>query len=226
MKSMTAGVVLSVVLLAGCSKEAAPTAEEAAAGKEAPAAAAPQQKAPIAAKPAPPPRPAPIVIAEGTSLTVRTTSALSTKSASAGESFMATLEKPLTVGQRVVAPKGATVQGTVVNADDGGRVKGRAVISVRLTGLEAGGKNVAIDTNTITRQARATKAKDATKVGIGAGIGAAIGAIAGGGKGAAIGAATGAGAGTGVVLATKGEPAVIPSESVLIFELQSPATVE
>ncbi len=167
-----------------------------------------------------------MVIAAGTSLTVRTTSTLSTKSAAAGESFMATLEEPLRVGDRVVAPKGATVEGTVVNSDDGGRVKGRAVISVRLSSLEAGGRNIAIDTNAITRQARATKAKDATKVGIGAGIGAAIGAIAGGGKGAAIGAATGAGAGTGVVLATKGEPAVIPSESVLIFELKSPVTVQ
>src|SRR5262245_46819233 len=99
MKSMTAGVVLSLVMLAGCSKEAAPTAEEATAEKDAPAATASQQKAP-AAKPAAKPKPAPLVLAAGTSLTVRTTSTLSTKSASAGESFTATLEKPLTVGER------------------------------------------------------------------------------------------------------------------------------
>lgn len=35
----------------------------------------------------------------------------------------------------------------------------------------------------------------------------------------------GAGAGTGVVLATTGDPAVIPSETVLVFELISPVLV-
>jgi hypothetical protein len=63
------------------------------------------------------------------------------------------------------------------------------------------------------------------KIGIGAGIGAAIGAIAGGGKGAAIGAGAGGGAGTGLVLATRGDPAVIPGESQLTFRLQGPITV-
>jgi hypothetical protein len=73
--------------------------------------------------------------------------------------------------------------------------------------------------------AKGTKKEDAVKVGVGSGIGAAIGAIAGGGKGAAIGAGVGAGAGTGVVLATKGDPAVIPSESALTFQLKAPLTV-
>jgi hypothetical protein len=62
-------------------------------------------------------------------------------------------------------------------------------------------------------------------VGIGAGVGAAIGAIAGGGKGAAIGAGAGGAAGTGTVLATRGDPAVLPSESLITFKLQAPVTV-
>ena len=89
----------------------------------------------------------------------------------------------------------------------------------------ASGRVVGISTNTITREAKNTKGKDALKIGIGSGIGAAIGAIAGGGKGAAIGAGAGAGAGTGVVLATRGDPAVIPSETVLRFALRAPITV-
>jgi hypothetical protein len=113
-------------------------------------------------------------------------------------------------------------EGRVIDADKGGRVKGRASISVQLTKLHVGGKAVQIATNTIEREARATKGKDAAKIGIGSGIGAAIGAIAGGGKGAAIGAGAGAAAGTGVVLGTRGAAAVIPSESVLIFELRAP----
>jgi len=82
-----------------------------------------------------------------------------------------------------------------------------------------------IATNNVSVNATTSKTKDATKVAIGTGVGAAIGAIAGGGKGAAIGAATGAGAGTGVVLATRGDPAEIPSEAVLDFSLSSPVTV-
>jgi hypothetical protein len=105
-------------------------------------------------------------------------------------------------------------------------VKDRASLAIQLTRLHtASGRVVEISTSTITREAKATKGKDAAKIGIGSGVGAAIGAIAGGGKGAAIGAAAGAGAGTGVVLATRGEPAVIPSETVLNFALRAPVTV-
>ena len=112
--------------------------------------------------------------------------------------------------------------GRVVDSDPGGRVKGVATISVRLTQLRVGDRNVAIKTGTVARQAKTTKRNDAVKVGIGAGIGAAIGAIAGGGQGAAIGAASGGAAGTGVVLATHGEPAEIAAESVLTFKLTAP----
>jgi hypothetical protein len=84
---------------------------------------------------------------------------------------------------------------------------------------------VDLSTNTVTQNARTTKAKDATEIAIGAGVGAAIGALTGGGKGAAIGAAAGGGAGTGLVLATHGAPAVIPSEKLLTFKLSAPVSI-
>jgi hypothetical protein len=162
----------------------------------------------------------------GTELTVRTTSTLSTKSVKGGDAFVATLAEPLLDGSKIIVPKGTTVEGRVVESDPGGRVKGRASISVELASLTTpAGQRIDLQTNSVTRQAQPTKKKDATKVGIGAGIGAAIGAIAGGGKGAAIGAGAGAGAGSGVVLATRGDPAVIPAETVLTFQLLSPVTI-
>lgn len=166
-----------------------------------------------------------ITIPEGTPIKVRTTSSLSTASVESGAPFSASLAEPLIVDGKEVAGKGADVEGVVVDADKGGRVKGVASISVRLTKLQAENGRVTIKTGAYTKQARATKKSDAVKVGIGAGIGAAIGAIAGGGKGAAIGAASGGGAGTGVVLATRGEPAVIGAESLITFRLSSPVTV-
>jgi hypothetical protein len=167
-----------------------------------------------------------VTISAGTPIRIRTGTALSTKSAKTGDSFTATLAEPLMIDDKLVAPRGAEVEGRVVNSDPGGRVKGVAILSVRLTQLRVGDRDVKINTGVIARRARTTKRKDATEVGIGAGIGAAIGAIAGGGQGAAIGAASGGAAGTGVVLATHGDPAVIGAETVLTFKLTAPVTVE
>ena len=167
-----------------------------------------------------------VTLPEGTPLTVRTTTALSTNTHQAGQTFSTHLEDSLVYDGREIAPKGAQVEGRIVQADKGGRVKDRATLTIQLTGLHTtGGRVVEISTTSISREANATKGKDATKIAIGSGIGAAVGAIAGGGKGAAIGAGAGAGAGTGVVLATTGDPAVIPGETVLFFELISPVLV-
>jgi hypothetical protein len=225
-KLLAAGAaILTSLVLAGCSKESPSTAAtESAASAPASGAGGGGSAAPVARPVAPVARP--VVIPEGTALVVRSAEALSTKTHTAGQAFTANLEQALVVDGREIAPKGAQVEGKIVSSDDGGRVKGRASIAVQLTSLTAGsGRTVEISTDSVTRVARGTKAKDATKVGIGSGVGAAIGAIAGGGKGAAIGAAAGAGAGGGLVLATKGDPAVIASESVLTFSLRAPATV-
>ncbi len=66
-----------------------------------------------------------------------------------------------------------------------GRAKGVASISVRLNKvILADGQEVSIAINVYGTSARSTKAKDATRIRIGAGVGDAIGAIAGGGKSA------------------------------------------
>jgi hypothetical protein len=150
---------------------------------------------------------------------------VSTASNSTGDTFQATLEEPVSVGGQVVAPQGAVVEGRVVEADKGGRVSGVARLAVTLSRLNAPGGGADLATDTITQQAGTTKGKDATKIAIGSGIGAAIGAIAGGGKGAATGAAAGGAAGTGVVLATRGDAAEIPSEAILTFTVNTPVTL-
>lgn len=182
---------------------------------------------PVSSAPAPPPAPPRVfTLAAGTPISVWTTSTISTKTAKSGDSFTGTLGQPIVDGDWVVAKKGATVEGVVVDADQGGRVKGVASLTLQVNRLTlADGRTIDLETSKITRQAKSTKKKDAVKVGVGAGIGAAIGAIAGGGKGAAIGAGAGAGAGGGYVLATKGDPAVIGSESQLTFRTTSSVKV-
>ena len=143
---------------------------------------------------------------EGTSLRVRTTSTITTKTAEAGTPFAGSLAEPLMAGGTEIAPKGARVDGKVVESDPGGRVRGVAHLTVQLTALQVDGKTVPISTATVAQEAPTSKKKDAAKVGIGAGIGAAIGAIAGGGRGAAIGAGAGGAAGTAGALATPRRP--------------------
>ncbi len=213
------GIAIAIgVSLAGCSKTSDPSTVT---GLTPASGAAPAKvEAPA------PPKPEPVTISAGTPITIRTQAELSTKTAKAGDSFTAMLAEPMVIEGKVIAPRGSQAEGRVVDSDPGGRVKGVASISVRLTQLRVGDRSVAIETRPIARQAHATKRKDAAKIGIGAGIGAAIGAIAGGGEGAAIGAASGGAAGTGVVLATHGDPAIIAAESVLTFKLTAPLTAE
>ena len=163
----------------------------------------------------------------GTALRVRTTNALSTASVKTGEVFAATLEEPIVDGTWVIATKGSSVRGVIASADPGGKLKGVASLSVRLTRIQtADGQNIDISTNTYGVQARSSQKKDAKKIGIASGVGAAIGALVGGRKGAAIGAGAGAGAGTAAVVTTRGEAAVIGSESVLTFELTEPVRIQ
>jgi hypothetical protein len=198
-------------------------------GDSPPPAGQPASPDAAAADPQPPPPPPPprtFTLASGRSIGVYTASTLSSKANKTGESFVCTLSRSIVDGDWVIAEKGATVEGRIVNSDPGGRVKGVASITVALTRLTlADGRSVSLSTSSFSKRAKSTKKKDAVKIGAGAGIGAAIGAIAGGGKGAGIGAAIGGGAGTATVLATRGDPAVIPGESQLTFKLRAPVTV-
>src|SRR5262249_6903979 len=186
----------------------------------------PSAPAPAQPPPPPPPPPRKFTLASGRALGVITTSSLSTKSNKTGEPFVANLANAIVDGDWTIARKGAEVEGVIANSDPGGRVKGVASISVKLTRLTlADGRKIRISTSAYVVHEKTTKKKDAAKIGIGAGAGAIIGAIAGGGKGAAIGAGVGGGAGTAVVLATRGDPAVIPGESRVSFRLASPVTI-
>ncbi|HSW40563.1 MAG TPA: hypothetical protein VLL97_13830 [Acidobacteriota bacterium] len=174
-------------------------------------------------KTAPAPAVRSVTLDAGTPIPIITSSVLSTKNNKTGELFQASLSQDIVYDNLVVARRGSMVTGIVADSDQGGRVKGVASLSLRLTKLTfADGAEASIDTTTHTINAESSMVKDATKVGIGAGVGAAIGAIAGGGRGAAIGAGIGGAAGTGTVLATHGDPAVVPSETAITFQLTSP----
>jgi hypothetical protein len=157
---------------------------------------------------------------------VFTTSTISTKSNKTGEPFTAVLAKSIVDGDWVIAKQGSRVEGVIVDADPGGRVKGVASMTLQLRRLTlSDGRTVELDTDTFIQEAKSTKGRDAKRTAIGAGVGAAIGAIAGGGSGAAIGAAVGGGTGAAASLATRGDPAELAPETELRFTLNSSVSI-
>jgi len=176
-----------------------------------------------------PPKPQPIqaTVPSGTILSVRLLETLNTDRNQPGDRFRASLEDAIVMDGNVIVPRGTTVEGRLLEAQQAGRVGGVAQFAMELSQLRLpSGEAVVLQTDTVTRQGEGSVAEDTAKVGAGAAIGAAIGAIAGGGKGAAIGAATGAGAGTAGVLLSRGKPLILPPETVLSFQLIAPVTVE
>ena len=188
----------------------APTAVE-----EAKPQAPPQ--APVAAeKPSPKP---PVVLPAGTVLTVRTTDAISAKTNQAGQTFQAVTAQPVTAHGRTVIPAGAAVTGNIVQAKQGGKIKGGSQLALHLTTIRVNGVSYPIVTEQFVQEAKG-KGKRTTAMGAGgAGLGAIVGGIAGGGKGAAIGALAGGGAGVAGSAMTGNKELTIPAESVLTFKL-------
>jgi hypothetical protein len=191
------------------------------------ATAAPPERAPAPAVPPEPPAPKfrEVTIPEGTSLSVTVTTPIASDSSKVEDLVQGTLAKPIVVSGTTVVPRGSELTGSVTEATQSARVKGRAAIAFRFDRMRVRGESHPIQTAGVRREAASTKGKDAKKIGIGAGVGAIIGGVAGGGSGAAIGAAVGGGAGTGAVLATRGSEVELPAGTTITTQLQKPLTV-
>ncbi len=161
----------------------------------------------------------------GTSLSIRITEELSSKSAQANDVFHGTVASDVRVDGLTVIPSGASVVGRVVDAKDATHFSGSSLLSLELTQITAHGQKISLMTEAYSQQGAARGKNTAIKAGGGAVLGTVIGAIAGGGKGAVIGGLAGAGAGTGVNAATRGQQVEIASESIITFNLQSPITL-
>jgi hypothetical protein len=185
---------------------------------------APQPVEPPAPAPAPPPKQA--TLKAGTLVAVRLIETVSSDKNHAGDTFTGTLDAPLVVDGLVLAERGARVEGKVVGSQQAGRIKGLSSIALELTRVNlSDGQRVEISTDSFTKMGPQSRMADAEKIGGGAALGAIIGAIAGGGKGAAIGAGVGGAAGTGTVAATRGKPAILPSETKISFRINNTITV-
>lgn len=160
--------------------------------------------------------PVPTSLPSSTILLVEMLDSVATDQNQKGDRFQARVIEPAEL-------EGAIVQGHVEKAQRPGRAKGTAQLQlafdtiridngsdsrlraqvVEVVSLRPGDKVETVDSEGGVR-GKASKARDAVKIGVGTAVGAVIGAIFGGGKGAAAGAAVGGGAGTAGVLTSRG----------------------
>jgi hypothetical protein len=166
-----------------------------------------------------------VTIPAGQSLLVRMIDGVDSSKNHVGDVFHASLETDLTVGNTVVAKKGTDIYGRLAEAKEAGHFSGSSELQLELTRIVIDGKDYPVVSSDYTLQGKGRGSNTAKKVGIGAIAGTIIGAAAGGGKGAAIGAAAGGATGAGVQVLTKGQQVKVPSETLLEFRLQQPATV-
>ncbi len=179
--------------------------------------------APVAAAPVtpPPPPPPPPVVPAGTSITIRTASALGSKLSQPGDTFQGTTTSSIRVKGETLIPAGSSVSGVVVDARTRGKIKGEGDLSLRLTAVNVRGRSYPIQTATLDQVLKGKGKRTAVVTGGGAGLGALIGGLAGGGKGALIGAGAGAGAGFLGGTFSGNKQIEIPAESALTFTLSA-----
>ncbi len=168
-----------------------------------------------------------LTLPTGTWIKVQTDQVLSSDGNRAGDGFTATLMQPLVANGFVVARRGQTIGGRVVEAEKAPRGQGSSRLALELAELTlVDGRQVPIRTSLAEYEAGRSVGRDVTTVATTTGLGAAIGAVAEGGAfGAGIGAAAGAAAGTFGVLLTRGRATVVYPEAQLTFRLVAPLTV-
>ena len=183
-------------------------------------------KAEKAAKEKKEPKRQPIVVAAGTTITVKLDSAVGSKLSQSGQTFTGSVAKDVIADNVVAIPQGATVSGTVTDAKPLGRFAGGAVLQLRMDSINLNGADMPVQVALRTFSAKGKGKRTAVLAGGGAALGGIIGGLAGGGKGAAIGALAGGGAGGTGAAFTGNKDIVLPAESAVSFQLSQPLQLQ
>jgi hypothetical protein len=143
----------------------------------------------------------------GTPLHVRMVDELDTAKAQPGDSFRASLDKPVVVDGRTVASKNAPVQGKVIDVVSSGRLKRPASLTLKLTQVTlSNGRIASVETAPYTLDGKSHNLRNAVLIGGGAAAGAVLGGVAAGG-----------GAGVATAYLTGKQEIVVPSETEFQF---------
>lgn len=160
-----------------------------------------------------------VVVPSGTMIRVRVNEGMDSKNTAPGTMFDGVVINDVVAGNAVAIPRGAAVQGKVVDVHSAGSLKGKGELALQLTQITLGGQTYPIVSAAWSQQgADKTGQTVGNAVGLGA-FGALLGAVAGGGPGALVGAGIGGAAGVGASAASRRGEAVVPPEAILTFRL-------
>jgi hypothetical protein len=173
-------------------------------------------------EPAPMPQQKMITVPAGTTILVRMLDTVDSSKNPPGSRFTATLETNLVVNGKVIVPKGNTVYGRLAESKQAGRATGSSELQLELTDIVVHGTAYPLLTSDYQVKGSSSGKRSAKRVLGGAGLGAIIGGIAGN---AGMGAAIGVTAGVVGSVAQKGQAVNVPSETLLEFRLQQPASL-
>ncbi|MBV8115160.1 MAG: BON domain-containing protein [Silvibacterium sp.] len=168
----------------------------------------------------------PVTIPAGTLVRVRLSETLDTSHLKSGTFFEATAANDVYQAGVLAIPRGAVLQGQVVEAKNAGELGGSAELQLELTGINLEGKAYPIATDVWSNKGPNKAGYTAANTIGGAALGAIIGGAIGGGGGAAVGAAVGGVGGLGISGATNGPRLILPAEAQVDFHLTAPATVQ
>jgi hypothetical protein len=161
---------------------------------------------------------APMLLPAGTVVNVQTTQAIYADYAQPGTRVGGVVTRPVTVGGRVVIPRGSPATLEVANVERSSNLKGRDRIYLRVRSIRVADRFYAVSTNYVQLRGPSEGKRAARKGIAGGAIGGLLGGLVGGGAGAAIGAT--AGAGTGVAIAGSGKSHLaVPARTPLQFQL-------
>lgn len=166
-----------------------------------------------------------VTVPSGAMIRIRINQALDSGRTQPGTTFDGTVVNDVVADGSVAIPRGATVQGTVIDAKKSGVLAGRGEMSLQLTQVILGGRSYPIASDVWAHNGGDKTIQSVNSTAIGTGVGALFGAAAGGGVGAAIGAGVGGALGLGASAASGSGQVYIPSEGMLTFHLGQPVTV-
>jgi hypothetical protein len=168
----------------------------------------------------------PVVVPAGAPLQIRVNRGMDSNHTPPGTPFEGIVMNDVVANGAVAIPRGATVQGTVIDSKKAGTFKGQGELTLQINSLQLGGQMYPLTTNLWSGFGHDKTAGTVGRTAGTSAFGALVGALAGGGEGAAIGAAAGAGVGLASSAGgPRGEIIVVP-EAILSFTVAQPLPVQ
>src|SRR5215472_9486912 len=160
-----------------------------------------------------------LIIPSGTLITIRLQQPLSSASAVRGERFAAVIDAPVMIGDQIVLPVGAPVEGHVTLVHRSGRLHHPGELALTLDRVTVDQQIVTLTTTRVSARGGSHKKRNWGWIGGGTGGGASIGALTAGARGALIGGGIGAVAGTTTAFFTGKKDVTFGNERRLRFRV-------